>query len=46
MIKKDYNALELTVIAMEEDVIRTSDIFTSEASEAPDVYEPDPFIQN
>lgn len=45
MNKKNYGAFELTIIVMDEDVIRTSEIFTSEVSEAPDVYEPDPFVQ-
>ena len=46
MIKKKYDTFELTIIAIEDDVIRTSEIFTSEVSDAPDVYEPDPFIQD
>jgi hypothetical protein len=44
MLKKNYDALELTIIMVEEDLIRTSNVFTS--SEAPDVYEPDPFIED
>ena len=44
MIKKNYEALELTIIMVTEDVIRTSEIFTP--TEAPDVYEPDPFIED
>ena len=39
MIKKTYSDLELTVIIMPQDVIRTSEAV------APDVYEPDPFIE-
>ena len=44
MIKKNYDALELTITMVTEDVIRTSEIFTP--NEAPDVYEPDPFIED
>jgi hypothetical protein len=44
MLKKNYDALELTIIMVEEDLIRTSNVFTP--SEAPDVYEPDPFIED
>jgi hypothetical protein len=44
MIKKNYDALELTIIMVAEDLIRTSGIFTP--NEAPDVYEPDPFIED
>ena len=42
MTVKNYETLEITVIAIQEDVIRTSNFTTSEA---PDVYEPDPFIK-
>ncbi len=45
-MKKNYDSLKLTIIVIEDEVIRTSEIFTSETSEAPDVYEPDPFFQN
>ena len=44
MIKKDYDALELTIITVKDDLIRTSEIFTP--NEAPDVYEPDPVIED
>ena len=44
MIKKNYDALELTIIMVEDDLIRTSGMFTP--NEAPDVYEPDPFIED
>lgn len=44
MIKKNYDALELTIIMVAEDLIRTSGIFTP--NEAPDVYESDPFIED
>jgi hypothetical protein len=44
MIKKNYDALELTIIMVMDDLIRTSNGF--EPSEAPDVYEPDPFIED
>ena len=44
MIKKNYDALELTIIMVTDDLIRTSNVF--EPSEAPDVYEPDPFIED
>ena len=43
MIKNNYYALELTIITVKDDLIRTSEIFTPD--EAPDVYEPDPFIE-
>lgn len=43
MLKKNYDALELTIITVKDDLIRTSEIFTP--NEAPDVYEPDPFIE-
>ena len=44
MIKKNYDALELTIIMVKDDLIRTSNMFPT--SEAPDVYEPDPFIED
>ena len=44
MIKKNYDALELTIIMVKDDLIRTSNVFAP--SEAPDVYEPDPFIED
>ena len=45
MIKKEtYKTPELLIITMQEkDIIRTSSIFTP--SDAPDVYEKDPFTQ-
>ena len=43
MIQKNYAALELPIIMVKDDLIRTSEIFTP--NEAPDVYEPDPFIE-
>ena len=44
MLKKNYDALELTIIMVKDDLIRTSNGFAT--SEAPDVYEPDPFIED
>ena len=44
MLKKNYDALELTIIMVKDDLIRTSNVFVP--SEAPDVYEPDPFIED
>ena len=44
MIKKNYEALDLTIIMVKEDLIRKSNMFAT--SEAPDVYEPDPFIED
>lgn len=44
MIQKNYDALELTIIMVKDDLIRTSNVFTP--SEAPDVYEPDPFLED
>lgn len=43
-MKKNYDSFELTILTIEEDIVRTSDIFTP--NDAPDVYEPDPFTEN
>ena len=43
-MKKNYISFELTIITIEDDIVRTSDIFTP--NDAPDVYEPDPFTEN
>ena len=43
-MKKIYVSFELTMITIEDDIVRTSDIFTP--NDAPDVYEPDPFTEN
>jgi len=43
MNRRTYNTLELTIVMLKDDVIRTSEIFTSGA---PDVYEPDPFSED
>lgn len=45
MNKKIYDVFELTILEIKEDVIRTSEIFTSEELSAPDVYEQDPFVK-
>ena len=43
-MKKNYDSFDLTIITIKDDIVRTSDAFTP--SDAPDVYEPDPFTQN
>ena len=43
-MRKNYNSFELTVLKLEDDIVRTSDIFAP--NDAPDVYEPDPFTEN
>ena len=44
MLKKNYDALELTIIMVKDDLIRTSNVFVTR--EAHDVYEPDPFVED
>ena len=39
MAVKNYETLEIKIITIQDDAIRTS-------NQAPDVYEPDPFIRN
>ena len=43
-MKKNYDSVELTIITIQDDIVRTSDVFAP--SDAPDVYEPDPFTKN
>ena len=43
-MKKNYDSFELTIITIKDDIVRTSGSFA--ASDAPDVYEPDPFTKN
>ena len=44
MKKEFYDSPELLVVLIMDDVIRTSSQFTP--GEAPDVYEPDPFVED
>ena len=43
-MRRNYDPLELTVLKIAEDIVRTSEIFTP--GSAPDVYESDPFPKN
>ena len=43
-MKKHYISLELTILKIKDDVVRTSGEFTP--GNAPDVYEQDPFTEN
>ena len=43
-MRKNYNPFEVEILKIEDDIVRTSDAFTPE--DAPDVYEPDPFVGN
>ena len=43
-MRRNYNPLELKVLKIEDDIVRTSDAFTP--ASAPDVYEFDPFMEN
>ena len=43
-MRKNYNSFEMEILKIEDDIVRTSGAFTPE--EAPDVYEPDPFMEN
>ena len=43
-MKKNYVSFELTIITIKDDIVRTSDVFAP--NDAPDVYEPDPFMEN
>ena len=43
-MRRNYKPLQLKVLKIEDDIVRTSDAFTLES--APDVYEFDPFMEN
>ena len=43
MIRKLYETFQVSIVVIEDEVIRTSNTFTPD--KAPDVYEPDPFIE-
>lgn len=43
MTRKIYETFEVSIVMIEDEVVRTSGIFIP--NEAPDVYEPDPFIE-
>lgn len=43
MTRKIYETFEMAIVVIEDEVVRTSELFIP--NEAPDVYEPDPFIE-
>lgn len=43
-MRKNYSSLELTILKIEDDVVRTSGGLIP--GNAPDVYEQDPFTEN
>ena len=43
-MRRNYNSLELKVLKIKDDIVRTSDAFISDS--APDVYAFDPFMEN